>query len=101
MPKISHNVPYSYSSRNESCENNNMGSNASVHFNDMRGNLMAVNFIPLSSRAVTRVEQTFSSTGTELMWLMSVVFSGRFVYRLSISLRLGTSTSGQGLIQGS
>ena len=45
MPKSSHIAPNSYSSRNESCGNNNMGTNVSVHFkelNDIRGNLMAV-----------------------------------------------------------
>ena len=45
MPKISHKSPNSHSPRNESWENNNMGTNVSVHFkelNDERGNLMAV-----------------------------------------------------------
>ena len=45
MRKISHSDPNSYFPRNESHENNNMGTNVSVHFkelNDMRGNLMAV-----------------------------------------------------------
>ena len=45
MPKISHSNPNSYSSRNESCENNNMGTNVSVHFkelNDMHHHLFGI-----------------------------------------------------------
>ena len=46
-----------------------MGTNVNVHFkelNDMRGNLMAVNFTPLPSHAVSCIRQTFSITGTVL-----------------------------------
>ena len=43
------------------------------------------------------VEQTFSITGTDLILHVLVVCSGRIV---SISLRLGTSTPGQRLMQG-
>ena len=45
-----------------------MRTNMSVHeLNEMRGNLMAVNFITLPSHTVSRVEQSFSITGTVLM----------------------------------
>ena len=82
MPNISHSAPNSYSSRNESCENNNMGINVNVHLkdlNNMCGNLMAVNFTQRPSHAVSHVEQTFSIGGTVLMWHVSVVCSGRIV----------------------
>ena len=46
----------------------------------MGGNMMSVNFTPLPSYAVSRVEQTFSITGTDLMWHVSVLRSGRIVY---------------------
>ena len=45
MPKSSQIPPNSYSPRNESCENNNIGTNGSANLkelNDMRGNPMAV-----------------------------------------------------------
>ena len=77
-------------SRNESCENNNTGTNASVLFkelNDMRGDLMVVNFTPLPSDAVTRVEQTSSITGTVLMWNVSGVCSGFIVYIYFVKTR--------------
>ena len=101
MPKSSHSAHSSYSSRNELCENNNMETNVSVYFkelNDMRGNLMAVNFTPLPSYAVSPVEQTFSITGTVLMWHVSVCVPG--VLCISNSLKLGISTPGQRLMQG-
>ena len=45
----------------------------------MRGNLLAGKFTPLPSHAVSRVQQTFSITGTVLMCHVSAVCFGRIV----------------------
>ena len=60
-----------------------MGTNVSVDFkelNDMRGNLMAVNFTSLPSHAVSRVEQTFSITGSLNVTSVGCVFRAYCVF---------------------